>query len=315
MKTILVAIREADAEDRALLQKVARLATAFRAQVELLTVSPPLLYDSVGVYGELVADTQRALVQRTAAALEADAATLRAAGIATSVAVEVDVRAHEAIARRAGALGADLVVVGCHASHRLASLLRYTDWELVRLCPVPLLLIKNAELWPAVRVLAAIDPEHSFDKPAQLDRLILRQAAMFATSLQGELHVVHANPIAPITALPSLSATPAVLSQLRSDTTERARRACESLLRSAGVSGSLHLASDVASVAIPRVAGQCDADIVVMGAVSRSLPKRWLLGDTALKVLDQVHADVLIVKPPKPGVAMMVDETRPASWA
>src|SRR5512139_1990039 len=135
MNTILVAIRNADADDTALLRKVIQAARTLQAKVELLSVVSPLIYDSVALYAELVSETQRAMVDRAMAALEAQAATLRSAGITTTVAVSVDVRAHEAIARHASDIGADLVVVGCHSPHRLASVLPYTDWELVRLCP------------------------------------------------------------------------------------------------------------------------------------------------------------------------------------
>lgn len=297
MKTILLAVREAETCDGELLPKFTRLARALGARVELLTVMPPLIYDSVGTHGELVAEAQRALVQRATAALDAMAEKLRAEGIAVGVSVEVDVRAHEAIARRAEQLHPDLVVVGCHSPHRFASLLKYTDWELVRLCPAPLLLVKDPAPWRTGRVLAAIDPEHAFDKPADLDRRILHQAAHLCASLDGELHLVHSLPVPPLFSLPGLPTAPDVLATLRVDAESRARRSCEKLIDEAGIAARLHLSNEVPSQAIPHVAGECGAEIVVMGAISRSLPQRWILGDTALKVLDQVRADVLIVKP------------------
>jgi nucleotide-binding universal stress UspA family protein len=47
------------------------------------------------------------------------------------------------------------------------------------------------------------------------------------------------------------------------------------------------------------------SDIVVMGAVSRSGLRRWILGNTAEGVLDHLSCDLLIVKPPrfKSGIA------------
>ena len=38
--------------------------------------------------------------------------------------------------------------------------------------------------------------------------------------------------------------------------------------------------------------------ILVMGAISRSLPKRMLIGQTARRLLDEVECDVLVVKQP-----------------
>ena len=42
---------------------------------------------------------------------------------------------------------------------------------------------------------------------------------------------------------------------------------------------------------------QLRADVVIMGAVSRSGLKGLFLGNTAEDVLDRLHCDLLIVKP------------------
>ncbi len=53
---------------------------------------------------------------------------------------------------------------------------------------------------------------------------------------------------------------------------------------------------DVAKT-LPRFASSVSADIVAMGAVSRSL-KGLFIGHTAERILDVLDCDVLIVKPP-----------------
>jgi universal stress protein E len=50
---------------------------------------------------------------------------------------------------------------------------------------------------------------------------------------------------------------------------------------------------------IPRVARAMRAQIVVMGAVSRSGLKRVFIGNTAERVLNDLPCDVLVVKPPR----------------
>ena len=57
--------------------------------------------------------------------------------------------------------------------HVLPWLLRFNDWELLRRSPVPVLLVKRAQPWRKPGVLAAIDPLHSFAKPARLDGEIM----------------------------------------------------------------------------------------------------------------------------------------------
>ena len=49
--------------------------------------------------------------------------------------------------------------------------------------------------------------------------------------------------------------------------------------------------------AIPHVAKKVGADVLVMGAVSRSGLQRLFIGNIAEQVLDSLPCDVLIVKP------------------
>jgi nucleotide-binding universal stress UspA family protein len=61
----------------------------------------------------------------------------------------------------------------------------------------------------------------------------------------------------------------------------------------------LAIVQGAAREAIPQTAKSGKADIVVMGALSRSGLKRVLIGNTAEAVLDALECDVLIVKPGK----------------
>lgn len=65
-------------------------------------------------------------------------------------------------------------------------------------------------------------------------------------------------------------------------------------------------------VAIPRVARETGADIVIMGAVSRSGLRRVFIGNTAERVLGDLSCDVLVVKP-KRFKAPVASRTRIAS--
>jgi hypothetical protein len=49
--------------------------------------------------------------------------------------------------------------------------------------------------------------------------------------------------------------------------------------------------------AIPKVARETGAALVVMGAVSRSGLKRLFIGNTAERTLNELTCDVLVVKP------------------
>jgi universal stress protein E len=59
----------------------------------------------------------------------------------------------------------------------------------------------------------------------------------------------------------------------------------------------VHVEQGSAVDVLPRAAETLAADIVVMGAVSRSRLQEVFLGSTAERVLDRLGCDVLVVKP------------------
>lgn len=214
---------------------------------------------------------------------------------------EWDYPVYEAIVRRAAANRADLIVAERHATRHVAPwLLRFTDWELLRLSPVPVLLVKSPRAYSRPVVLAAVDPSHAFAKPSRLDNEILRQAQFLTAALGGTLHAVHA--------YVPMAADLAAVGDLTPDITERIEAHARAGAQ-AGLSRALqgtkiprtrrHLASHHPVEAIVKVARDVRSAIVVMGGVSRSGLKRLFIGNTAERILDQLACDVLVVKPPR----------------
>jgi universal stress protein E len=203
------------------------------------------------------------------------------------------------VVRAARRVGADLIVAERHAGrHIAAGLLHLTDWELLRLAPLPVLLVKRSGLYRRPRVLAAVDPDHSYAKPMQLDREILQAGAMLAGALHGTLHAVHAYSPLPLTAY-----THGVLSQDIVDDMQRrsARAAAGKLKRLADPAripaSRRHLIARHPSDAIEQVVAETHSAVVVMGALARSGLKRLLIGNTAERVLDHLPCDLMVVKP------------------
>lgn len=222
-------------------------------------------------------------------------------GVKASVHVEWDSPAHEAIIRRAMQQSCDLVIAQAQPRY-LGSrfLLANTDWELIRHCPVPLLLVKRRTPWRKPVILAAVDPFHFAAKPAILDPVIVRTAAHWAKVLRGQVHLFHAyTPQAAM--VPFATAPPIpmpVSSELLALEEERIRKAIERLGAEAKVPPArAHVTPGDVPSALDAVIRQTRAQILVMGAVSRSALKRFLIGSTAERVLDKVDCDVLIVKP------------------
>jgi universal stress protein E len=300
LRRILVAIKNPALRKQPALRKAAQLAAACGARLEIFhAICDPVYLDAFALEGMTLQQTQRQWRDRVEARLEKHAAELRHDGLAVSVSSEWDFPAYEAVIRRAARIDADLIVAERHATrHVLPWLLRFNDWELLRRSPVPVLLIKRSAAYRKPAVLAAIDPSHSFAKPAKLDGEILAAANLMSLALQGKLHVAHAWPgaLLPTDRMSPMSAGLAASVEKRA--TREAHAAFKTALTQAGVSvARRHFVTGHAVDVIPSLARKAHAGIVVMGAISRSGLKRLVVGNIAEQVLDALSCDVLVIKP------------------
>jgi universal stress protein E len=88
---------------------------------------------------------------------------------------------------------ADMVVKSTH-QHPVFDRLLFTpnDWQLLKTCPVPLLLAKSSTTTAYKNVLAAVDLEKSDDERRDLDDIILDTTAMMSEYFNAVAHVIHA---------------------------------------------------------------------------------------------------------------------------
>lgn len=318
---ILVSLLNTDNKFSAATCKAMQLARAAGATVELFHALRPPLHGVAAAYAD---STAQLIAQARSLALRqltAIAVHWRQTGIDVQVAVAVDYPAYEAIIRRAVQSKATLIMLDGHVRHRFARILQLTDWELLRCSPVPVLIVRRADGYIEPTVLAAIDPMHVHAKSGNLDRAILDYAAQIAQHLNGALHVVHAMPrllaakpgiapeeraniaqhIMPCALDPKPVALPGPqteldAAQMRAD--DAASKQLEHWLARTGIKPQhVHLLTSPAREAIADVARRANAQIIVLGVISRSALGRLLIGNTAEAVLDVVDCDVLLVKP------------------
>ncbi|HEY2634014.1 MAG TPA: universal stress protein [Steroidobacteraceae bacterium] len=300
IRRILVAVKELNGKPLPAVLKGAQLARAYGAPLELFHgLAAPLYTDTVMARQKGLVSLEHEMRQKALRRLEAIADRLRAHSIKVTVSAEWDYPAHEAIIRRAHAIKADLIVASLHAGrHRMPWLLRLTDWELVRLSPIPVLLVKNPHPYRRAAILAAIDPTHAHEKPLQLDKEILRVAKTLSAAMSGSLHAVHAYPRFP--ALFPESITAATLEAMHEDAERSAQARFSRAVRPARIARSRqYLIARQPIDAIAEASRQSRCAIVVMGAIARSGYKRLLIGNTAERILDDLTCDIMIVKPAK----------------
>ncbi len=290
-------------EDSAAVRKVARLAKAAAAQVELFICDFAPELDAARF---LDAPTLSVAVAPVAARhqvhLDRLASALRADGVAVTTSVEFANPLHEGILRRVAASRPELVVKDSHFHGALRrALLSYADWHLVRDCPAPLLLTKQTPWHEPVRVAAAVDPNHPGDVGASVDHAIIDQAAALARALGTRPWVLHVfSTLNLISVEPGIASTPlgtdlAAVEVLRT----LHKTQLEGLAARHGIpTADTRLIDGIVAYALPDFAADNELDVLAIGAIARSRLHDRFIGSTADRVLDRIGCDLLIVKPP-----------------
>lgn len=190
----------------------------------------------------------------------------------------------------------DMVVKATHHQNVIQrTFFSQTDWELIRHCPVPLLLTKSNAWSDPVRLTAAVDPVQANDKPDTLDEHIVRWGKDFGTHLNGRLELLHVYDPTPL--LIYLDQPTIDSADISEEIREQHEQALHQLADQHQIERD-HTVLETGSTltVIPEYLHQANVDMVIMGAVARSGLERWLLGHTAEKILDRITVDILIVK-------------------
>jgi len=301
-KSILVVIHP-NADRQPALERAAWLAARLGASLELLICDyDPTLSNKRFFSSDALQGAQDALLEAHERRLEALAAPLRERGLRVGVEARWEHPLDHGVLRKAAEL--QPIVVAKETRYHSAverALFSSTDWKLIQGCSAPLLLVKPRAFSAAPKVLAAVDPLHAHAKPAELDHAILALAQELAGALQGTLEVFHAFDPAPVIAGAAGSSVSPIAVPVRELTTaleQHHREALDALLDGYSVTDSaVHMHQGIAAETLLALSRNLPADIVVMGAISRSGLKKIFIGNTAERVLDRLPCDLLIVKP------------------
>ncbi|NKB34016.1 MAG: hypothetical protein GKR91_13050 [Pseudomonadales bacterium] len=288
LSRILVII-DPDTDEQPALEKAKQLATYAESELELMIADYNAFLEDGYYFDPIQAQKLRyEHGDQRIKELEELAAPLRAEGLEVSVSTAWGNPPYGEIVTRIKDTKPSLVIKSTRHHHKLSRLvLSNEDWELVRYCPAPLLLVKS-KLWEANPVfLASVDPDHLHDKPASLDNKIVSSAKSLAAISGGDVHLFHS------AWLPPLSGMYPVVPDDKEES--------EKLNRLADVNGisqaSCHWSTKDIVHGLPEMADEMKVSAVVMGAISRSRFDRILIGNTAEKVLDRLECDVLVIKP------------------
>ena len=184
IRHILAGIRDVRRAPGGEVRKAGVLARAARATVELFHAidepDPERSFPETATREE-VERHRAAIVGKYRHRLERFSRVAALRGVTVRCTAVWDYPPHAAVIRRALATGSDLVIAGTRGRGFGARLLlRNTDWELIRHCPLPLLIVKSPRAYRRPLVLAAVDPFHAHARPADLDARLLETGGAMA---------------------------------------------------------------------------------------------------------------------------------------
>ena len=292
-ETILAAVADPQAPVQVAATKAAELAWLAGGQLVLYhagydaTLSGRPFFDS-----EHLAKARQDYLHRQCRALDELAHALGGEGPPPTTVVEWHRTPHEAIVRAAMREHADLVVAEprFRATRRRLPGFSHTDWELVRLCPVPLLLARGPAAYRSPKILAAVDPVRDTEKLSTLDLRIVQVAHELERLTDGKLRLLHCA-IEP-------RATPGMPFSVIEKERRQSQQLLKLLLKEAGLSTrALRVRRGRPAEEIAAAVVDDDVDVLVLGSMTRGRFENLVLGSTAEKLLHTAPCDMLVVKP------------------
>jgi len=185
----------------------------------------------------------------------------------------------------------DLVVKGVNKTESIIH--TPLDWELLRTCPAPLLLCAGLPQKTKPRILAAIDMNRNKGRQKKLNKKVLSAAAQFAKINSAELHCVYTIEISQV--LKDLG-----IIQPRIHAREVKKQVLpelEAILEPFGVPANrIHMPVGKVGKTVSKIASKINAQLLVLGTSGRSGVGALVLGNSAEKVLQKSHCEILAIK-------------------
>lgn len=189
----------------------------------------------------------------------------------------------------------DLVIKSTHHHGMLErSLVTNTDWRLIRKCPAPILLIKPQQWHQDGSIVTAVDPLHSKAAQSSLDHELIRSTELLASLLNQTPGVFHSYYPFVSGMFPMSGESADYVKTIR----ERHKSKLEELLSKHTIAKeNVHLSQGDLVPTLITYLKSVNANILVIGALSRNFLERAIVGNTAEKILEGCPCDILVIKP------------------
>lgn len=190
----------------------------------------------------------------------------------------------------------DLVIKGTQPHGIMDRIFTHTDWNLMRHCPAPVMLVKSARPWQHNRVLAAIDATSSDQGHQLINDNILSYAEHLSDHFETGLHLANSYPLVSVAfaMVPEVTAPDDIQKYI----TEQHEEACEGWAKKFSIQPDhVHIGEGDADSVVASICDDIEADVVVVGTVGREGLAGVLIGNTAESLVDKVNCDVIVIKP------------------
>ena len=168
-----------------------------------------------------------------------------------------------------------------------------TDWQLIRNCPDPVMIVGDKPWKEGGVILAALDLGSNNENSLRINEDILKQSIQLAKATESEVHACYSitipKPLADLDVIDPV----AYENKMKANLDPVIRH----LVDTAELNQeTLHLLSGKPAREICRISHKINADLVVIGNKSKASLRGRLLGNTAENVLHKIKADVLVIK-------------------
>jgi universal stress protein E len=170
-----------------------------------------------------------------------------------------------------------------------------TDWNLIRFCPCPLLLLSEKGQVHGKPVLATLDLETRDEPHKQLNEIVLDRAQALADLIGGKVHLVNAYNMV------TVAGGDASLDPLKYEVVKGHREKYVTKAKEIAESKKIpidhvHLEEGAPEMVVNHIAEKLDAGIIVLGTMARTGIAGMFIGNTAESVLEGANCDVFVVK-------------------
>jgi universal stress protein E len=299
-RTVLCVI-EFDNYPKVVVARAAWIAKQNNCELELLVSDPvPRMLSETYIFlleSEMIADSIRSAQDER---MDALVETAEAAGVVVHTTISKAHSVVDMVRARAARIDPLYVVKGTHyhsPSERAS--LGHRDWQLIRKLNAPLWFVKPDDWKEKPVIVAAVDPMNSHDKPASLDRKIVKLAQGIAAHCGGKLQVLHTYQRLDAIgsrAMKRFKPVKLPIDEIDKKIRNEHKQALDALAKKCGLPDDVvHQLPGRADELLPAFARSKGASLVVMGALARTGFKKRTIGSTAARVLDHLPCDVLVV--------------------